>query len=499
MFMMALERSFAQRYFTEREAFKAKASSVKALNQDNNDVQKKGILTLDENKKEARISIHGPLTKNGPDWIDLIFGFGGTGYKNIVLAIKDAAKNSNIDKIYLDMDTPGGSVDGVDMVYAALKEAKKEKEIIAVNQGMIASAGYWIASACDKILSTAATNETGSIGVIIVTYDFSKHLDDLGIKQVVIVSENAPDKYPDVSKKHGIQILQDRVDAIERIFHKRVADGRGITTQEVIEKYGKGRVLISQDPNKKEPDALKMGLIDGMILGEGQEIIDTTSQSEETMALKKESKKSKRSREEDEDLEDERENSVDEDEDLEDHDDEDAMDDDEETSDEEEDAVDDEEDADEDEDKKTKRSSKKTKKAGASVLNRICASNPGLASIIRKRDASNFEKGRAHANILHKKKITAAGKFVGNSSYPSAISDMAIQVIKGTAKLSALNALVTFADQEKTKGQVTNGINETTMIGDVPVNLAGSKSESADGIASNPDQFSALMKKVGGK
>jgi signal peptide peptidase SppA len=213
----------------------------------------------------ARIQISGSLSMSGPSWIDSYFGFAGTSYTDIIEAIQEADSNEEVKKIILEMDTPGGHVDGVDSVYMAIKSAKTE--VIAENHGMIASAGYWIACACDKIVAKEQTAETGSIGVIIAGLDYKEARKNFGVKLVRIVSKNAPNKAPTLEDKHGIKLLQDRVDSIERIFIERVAEGRGVSAEKVISDFGQGNVFIAMDIDTKKVDAISIGMIDELEIG----------------------------------------------------------------------------------------------------------------------------------------------------------------------------------------------------------------------------------------
>lgn len=203
----------------------------------------------------ANISITGPLSRKGPSIVDMLFGFGGTSYAKIVESIRLAEEDFSIKEINLQEDTPGGEVTGVDEVYKVI--AKCKKKITAINRGMIASAGYWIASACDKIVASEETSRTGSIGVVITAVDYSKFYEDHGVKVVEIVSKNAPNKRPDIKTKRGRDVLQEQADKIEEIFIARVAKGRKKTPETVISDFGKGGMMLVKD-------AMSAGMVDGM-------------------------------------------------------------------------------------------------------------------------------------------------------------------------------------------------------------------------------------------
>lgn len=221
------------------------------------------IMTI--SKGVATIAIEGPLSKNGPGLFELLFGFGGASYGDIQAAVESAATDPEVNRVELLIDSPGGGVDGVDETRAAIARATAEKDVVAINTGMIASAAYWLASAANEIQSTSPTNLTGSIGVVAVAIDRSKRDSQWGI--VRVVSRNAPDKRPDLSTSEGRSVLQDQVDAIERAFITRIAQGRKISAEKIKSDFGRGRMLIAQDPDSTKPSALSVGMIDKVIEG----------------------------------------------------------------------------------------------------------------------------------------------------------------------------------------------------------------------------------------
>ena len=213
----------------------------------------------------AMITIEGVLSKSGPDFIDRLFGFGGTSYSAIAEAVIEAATNDAVKSIRLEIDSPGGEVTGVDEVRTAIAEATKEKQVTAVNTGMTASAAYWLASAASEIVSTSPTNLTGSIGVVAVAIDRSDRDRRYGV--VTVVSRNAPDKRPDLRTEAGRSVIQDQVDAIERVFTARIAEGRGVDVATVEKTFGRGRVLIAADPDGTKATAMSVRMIDKVIDG----------------------------------------------------------------------------------------------------------------------------------------------------------------------------------------------------------------------------------------
>jgi ClpP class serine protease len=215
----------------------------------------------------ATIAIEGVLSKAGPDLIDQLLGLGGTGYGEIESALTGALESPAVQSIRLAIDSPGGEVFGVDEARGAIARAAKTKPVTAVNTGRVASAAYWLASAAQKIVATSPANLTGSIGVVAVAVDRSDRDRKFGV--VTVVSRNAPDKRPDLSTEAGRSIVQDQVDALERAFIERVAEGRGIGADTVRATFGRGRMLVAIDPDKSKPSAISVGMIDEVVDGFG--------------------------------------------------------------------------------------------------------------------------------------------------------------------------------------------------------------------------------------
>ena len=187
----------------------------------------------------ATIRIEGPLSVEGPDVFDLYCGIGGCSYNNIIEAISKAAFDVNPDqgKVFLKMNTPGGTVDGCDRTFQALWILSQTHEIIAENMGLIASAGQWLVSAAHKIITKTPVSLQGSIGVVVNTYDFTGMLEDMGIEQIIITNFESPDKIPDLKTEKGKGILREELDAIYNVFRQRVLQG-------CDRRLGKGKISI---------------------------------------------------------------------------------------------------------------------------------------------------------------------------------------------------------------------------------------------------------------
>ncbi|MBV2145539.1 MAG: S49 family peptidase, partial [Wolbachia endosymbiont of Pissodes strobi] len=129
-------------------------------------------------EKIAIIPIHGILTKKPGAFDDML---GMTSYEQIEEQIKQALANSSIETILLDIDSPGGEVNGLFDLSDFIYEARALKKIVAIANDDAYSAAYAIASSAEKVLVTR-TSGVGSIGVIASHIDQSGFDEKQGIK-----------------------------------------------------------------------------------------------------------------------------------------------------------------------------------------------------------------------------------------------------------------------------------------------------------------------------
>lgn len=171
---------------------------------------------------------------------------GATSIDVLATDFNQAIANPDVKAIVLNIDSPGGTVAGVnefaDMIYAA----RGKKPIISYVSGMGASAAYWLASSADEIVIDA-TASVGSIGVVSVQNDDTERKAKAGIKEIQIVSSLSPRKRPDLSTDEGRADVQAMVDSIAKVFFQTVARNRSVTTDTVLTDYGQGGLLVGAD------------------------------------------------------------------------------------------------------------------------------------------------------------------------------------------------------------------------------------------------------------
>lgn len=126
----------------------------------------------------ANISVYGPLVPRTGN-LDMCSRM--TAYESISAQFLSALNDPECKAIIMDIDSPGGSVTGCFELANLIYQSRGIKPIQAIVNFNAYSAAYMIASACDSI-SLSETGGVGSIGVIMQHTDYSKMLDEEGIK-----------------------------------------------------------------------------------------------------------------------------------------------------------------------------------------------------------------------------------------------------------------------------------------------------------------------------
>jgi len=166
---------------------------------------------------------------------------GATSYEILAQDFTVALDNPDITAIILNIDSPGGEVNGCAELANMIFAARGKKPIIAYASGDAASGAYWIASAADSVVASE-TSGLGSIGVVAV-YRGAKP-DKNAPTTIEIVSSQSPFKRLNPETDEGRAKLQTRIDAMAEVFVNTLARNRGIETAKVLEQFGGGDILI---------------------------------------------------------------------------------------------------------------------------------------------------------------------------------------------------------------------------------------------------------------
>ena len=162
--------------------------------------------------------------------------------------INDLLAREDVGSIILEFDSPGGTVYGVPELGEQIYQSRGKKPITAYVNPYAASAGYWLAAACDEVVITPS-GKAGSIGVFARHIDYSMQNEMLGESVTYIqYGKNKTEANPDEPlSEEGARELQRHVDEYGRQFDSAVAKYRGVTAAKVRSDFGQGRVFGAKE------------------------------------------------------------------------------------------------------------------------------------------------------------------------------------------------------------------------------------------------------------
>lgn len=195
-------------------------------------------------------------TCHAPDWVDAIMG--AVDIRHFTERLDaEAAKPETVGVLY-ELDCPGGTLAGSLEMHETVRRVAAKKPSWALACDMICSAAWYIAAACERVISTP-TGMVGSIGTLSMAIDDSAMFDKLGLVAKPISSDPAikPVGYPGV--KHTPEWDAERERRVMQhyndVFVPTVAAGRKMTAD---------RVQALRAGTYPAPDALANGLIDAV-------------------------------------------------------------------------------------------------------------------------------------------------------------------------------------------------------------------------------------------
>jgi capsid assembly protease len=185
---------------------------------------------------------------------------GGTSTQLIESDFQAAMADPAVKSILLAIDSPGGTVDGTENLANEIFAARgKGKPILALGDGTMASAAYWIGSAADRVYASDKSAMIGSIGVVANHEDYSQAEKNAGVKVTTI----SAGKYKAVANSHeplsadGRAVIQSMVDHIYTNFVESVARNRAVTPTTAAERMADGKIFLGHN-------AVAAGLADGI-------------------------------------------------------------------------------------------------------------------------------------------------------------------------------------------------------------------------------------------
>ena len=146
--------------------------------------------------------------------------------------LKVAARDRHVKAVILKVNSPGGEVLASDDINRSITKFQQDtgKPVIAAMGSLAASGGYYVSAPCRWIVANEMTL-TGSIGVILSTYNYRGLMDKIGLRPQVYKSGKFKDMLSGSKKEEEItdeekQMVQDLINETFQRFKTVVSDGR---------------------------------------------------------------------------------------------------------------------------------------------------------------------------------------------------------------------------------------------------------------------------------
>lgn len=222
----------------------------------------------DSGNKIALIEVDGIITGR-------VIDQGGYSLVDLIKAqLRHAEEDDRVKAVLLKVDSPGGEVLASDDIYRAIKEfqTRAHKPVVASMGGLAASGGYYISSPCRWIVANEMTI-TGSIGVIMSSWNYRGLMDKVGVLPQVYKSGKYKDmlsgsREPDSTTPEEKAMVQSLIDETFARFKTVVREGRTQAYDQNKDRQDKGHPLSDDWQDYADgrvlsgTEALKLGFVD---------------------------------------------------------------------------------------------------------------------------------------------------------------------------------------------------------------------------------------------
>ena len=179
----------------------------------------------------AVIPIHGYLAHRVDSHVPNTY----TGYNYISNMVNAAAEDPEVHSIVLDVNSPGGMVNGAFETADVIRAARDKKPVTAIVDSSAYSAAYLLSSASTSI-HAPKSGGVGSVGVVTMHVDMSQMLENDGIKVTMLyagkykVDGNPYEKLSEGARSR----IETRLSQSYNLFVNTVAENRGIDPDVII-------------------------------------------------------------------------------------------------------------------------------------------------------------------------------------------------------------------------------------------------------------------------
>lgn len=218
------------------------------------DSGRKGLILLERIGNTSVIKVHGSLVASHKWYHGWLKGE-VTSYEAIIDALAIAVQDEETKDILMDYASPGGMVEGLDVVTQAIMAASKIKPVNGHSDRTAFSAAYWMIVSCDEV-SGSRMAEFGSIGTMAVLRTYADTEKNMGLKFHVLRDgehKGFGNPYEELTKEKR-EVLQKGLTEANTFFLEHVSLRRGLLLADRDE-WGQGDTYYAKD-------AMRRGMID---------------------------------------------------------------------------------------------------------------------------------------------------------------------------------------------------------------------------------------------
>jgi len=205
--------------------------------------------------KIALLDVDGLIMSGGTP---TLFGESEDPVSRLLEQLDKARKDKLVKAVIVRINSPGGAVTASGLIYDEILHFREKtgKPVVAVMMDVAASGGYYLACACDEIVAQPTT-VTGSIGVIMQTFDASGTMHKIGLAADAITSGAHKDSGSPFRQMRAEEreLFQSIVNDMYEKFIAVVVAGRPKLDEATIRRLADGRVYTATQ-------AVDNGLID---------------------------------------------------------------------------------------------------------------------------------------------------------------------------------------------------------------------------------------------
>src|SRR5690606_19086777 len=184
-------------------------------------------------KRVAIVYVEGDMVDGRSSSIPFL-GMHTAGSYTIAESLKQVREDPSVGAVVLRVETGGGSAMAADVICREVQLTRKKKPIVVSMGAAAASGGYYIASPGSYVFANPLSI-TGSIGIFYGKIDVAGLLGRIGVNvETLRTTKHADAESPfRPFEDDEREVLKRKIEQFYGLFLRRVADGRGLSREQV--------------------------------------------------------------------------------------------------------------------------------------------------------------------------------------------------------------------------------------------------------------------------